>query len=286
MVMPWNMKGAGIPFVVVAVSLCGTPPLPVKSPKLTYATYVGTGRNSVFRGLAVDQDAKLYVAGSGPGSFDNRSCGFLTKLNQTGTAALWTLCLPVTEIDDIALDASGAIYAIGSSTHLVGNVSSRDPSIAMKLTPDGQTIIYSTKIVGAFAQRIAVDSTGSAYIAGQANSTFQTTPGAYSATSSNNGFLEKLDPTGAVQYATFLDFVNPSVFPIDIAVDSLGQAWVAGVACPGGPANRLRLRPTQVAECRRTHTLGPARPAVLNPRLRCRRSRMPPSQSRSGTRII
>jgi hypothetical protein len=52
----------------------------------------------------------------------------------------------------------------------------------------------------------------------------------------------KLNTSGAVQYATYLDISNlPGVGNNDIAVDTKGQAWVVGTTCPfaGGPTCNL-----------------------------------------------
>src|SRR5438132_1026425 len=100
--------------VVVTVSVIADTSMPVSSPKLVYATYVGTGRNSVFHSLAVDSAGYPYIGGSGPGANDT-TCGFLTKLNQTGTAAVWTVCLPVAEVDGVALDTAGYLYVVGGN---------------------------------------------------------------------------------------------------------------------------------------------------------------------------
>ena len=97
--------------------------VPVSSPRLVYATYADAS-GSVVRGFAVDPSGYAYLAGSRPGS-GSSSCAFLTKLNQAGTAAVWSVCVPVGEVEDIAVDASGYIYVVGSV-----------PTTIMKLSPD------------------------------------------------------------------------------------------------------------------------------------------------------
>jgi hypothetical protein len=69
---------------LIAACLSGGAPEPVSSPRLVYATYFGTGPNSIFYSLAVDSAGYAYVAGEGPGT-GNSDCGFLTKLNPPGT---------------------------------------------------------------------------------------------------------------------------------------------------------------------------------------------------------
>ena len=67
-----------------------TTSLPSGVPQLTYATYVGTGGGSSLSGLTIDSSGFAYIAGSGPTGALGKSCGFLTKLNQNGTAAIWS----------------------------------------------------------------------------------------------------------------------------------------------------------------------------------------------------
>src|ERR1700694_5440617 len=76
-------------------------------PRLSYATYVGSASGSAVYGLAVDTGGYAYLSGTFP-------CGFLTKLNQTGTAAIWSVCLPMTEVHAVALDTAGYIYVAGN----------------------------------------------------------------------------------------------------------------------------------------------------------------------------
>jgi len=201
-------------------------PVPTGSPKLTYATYAGAAQYSAYSGVAVDPSGFAYVSGSGPVS--DSTCTFLTKLNQAGTDAVWSICTPFTEVDGIALDVSGSIYVIGTNSHLIGNALSRDPSTVIKFTADGQTTVYSVQISGAYATAISVDTSGAVYLAGQADmSTFQTIPGANSSNPASSTFAEKLNPDGTVAYATGIDLLSVG----GITVDSIGQAWVAGAAC-------------------------------------------------------
>ena len=49
-------------------------------------------------------------------------------------------------------------------------------SFVVKLGPGGNTLVYSTYLVGATANGIAVDAAGNAYVAGSATPSFTTTP--------------------------------------------------------------------------------------------------------------
>jgi uncharacterized protein (TIGR03437 family) len=85
---------------------------------------------------------------------------------------------------------------------------------------------------------IAVDSSGSAYVTGQASSAnFPTTAGAYEPTkppmAGSSAFVTKLNPDGtALVYSTYLGGAGLGVADrgTGIAVDTAGNAWVTGVA--------------------------------------------------------
>jgi len=59
---------------------------PANPPSLVYATYAASSAGgSGVSGLAVDSEGYAYLGG---GYYPN--CAFLTKLNQAGTAAIWS----------------------------------------------------------------------------------------------------------------------------------------------------------------------------------------------------
>jgi arylsulfatase A-like enzyme len=171
----------------------------------------------------------------------------------------------------IAIDGSGAAYVAGN-THAnnfptkgqieadtsetqgagscPGGVCSQtlpstmtSDAFVTKLTPAGNEIVYSTYLggdLGDGATAIAVDSTGSAYVAGATNSPdFNTTPGARieerNGVYANNGrrsnfdaFISKINPAGsALVYSTYL---GGSGFDAasGIAIDRAGAAYVTG----------------------------------------------------------
>lgn len=93
---------------------------------------------------------------------------------------------------------------------------------------------------GDYAQAVAVDSAGSAYVTGYTASTnFPTTPGAYSTTCSTcatyyDVFVTKISATGVLMYSTYVGTGNTSEKGLGIAVDLAGNAYVAGtVSYPG-----------------------------------------------------
>src|SRR5207302_298454 len=92
---------------------------------------------------------------------------------------------------------------------------------------------YSTYLgagAGEFGFGIAVDAAGNAYVTGfTASFDFPTTAGAFQPTGRGGAFVTKLDPTGsALVYSTYLGG-NTYDWGFGIAVDSGGNAYVAGM---------------------------------------------------------
>ena len=171
------------------------------------------------------------------------------------------LQFPISPSQSIAADQAGNLYITGftSSTDfpVLGAVQSQNkatpvnpnPVVAFvtKLDPTGSHLIYSTYLGGSVAGQtrafaIAIDSTGSAYITGSTQQIdFPVTAGAYqnicgfltngivSNCGASSAFVTKLSPGGgSLVYSTFLGPGQDAAYAI--AVDSKGQAYVAGVA--------------------------------------------------------
>jgi hypothetical protein len=165
----------------------------------------------------------------------------------------------------LAIDRDSNVYVTGYTNALDFPVKdpyqASDPSLkknsgataafVTKLNAEGTELVYSTYlsgggIYGTFGQTIAVDGDGNAYVGGYTNDKdFPTSAGAFQRICGDggvnnartascqagavNGFVTKLDAAGSkIVYSTFLgantDYIN------SIAVDSLGRAYVAGIA--------------------------------------------------------
>jgi uncharacterized protein (DUF2141 family) len=191
---------------------------------LVYSTFLGGSGFDRGFDLAVDASGAS-VAGqttstnypTTTGSFDTTHNGntdaFVTKLNPTGTAPLlYSTFLGGTAIDHglgITLDSSGSAYVTGStsSTDYPTTVGAYDTThngssdaFVTRLNPTGTApLLYSTFLGGGVAdsgEGIAVDASGSAYVAGQTSSTdYPTTPVAFDPTHNGNpdAFVTKLD---------------------------------------------------------------------------------------------
>ncbi len=113
---------------------------------------------------------------------------------------------------------------------------------ALKVNPNGSGLTYSTYLGGTQLEQtaagIAVDSSLSAYIAGNATSGYPTTPGAYQVSGPGSGFsagiITKLSAGGSsLVYSTYLGGAgNDKISGIN--VDSAGQVAVVGWGFPTG----------------------------------------------------
>ena len=232
---------------------------------LVYSTYLGGSGDEQFsgarNGIALDSNGSAYVTGSTrsadfpitagafqsvhSGAFDNP---FVTKLDPTGSALIYSTFLGEGTGQGIAVDSNGSAYVIGNvqgpfptTSGAVQRTGGR--VFVTKLDPAGTTLIYSTLLGGGreAGEAIAVDAEGNAYVTGYTYSaSFPTTPGAFQPTFGDaldppnrfgpdpDAFVTKLNPTGsALVYSTYLGG-NGAELGRGIAVDASGNAYVTG----------------------------------------------------------
>ena len=117
---------------------------------------------------------------------------YVTKLNSSATAAVYSTYLGRAGLADIAVDSAGSAYVVGGSASPDFPVSSNAfqktlrgdyDAVAVKLNPTGTALEYSTFLGSTatdWAIAIAVDRDGYAYLTGSTNGPdFPTTPGAH-----------------------------------------------------------------------------------------------------------
>lgn len=237
----------------------------VIDPVLVYSTFLGGVNVESGNDITIDASGNAYVTGftqqigastfpTTAGAFDTTHNGsddaFVTKLNATGSALIYSTFLGGSELDGgsgIAIDSAGNAYVTGSTASPDFPVTpgafdttfngDRDAFVT-KLNPSGSALVYST-FLGGFESdlgaSIAVDTSGNAYAAGVAlSSSYPTTPGAFDTVHNNQDifeiFVTKLDPAGsALVYSTFLGGSGGSSGPA-IALDAVGFVFVTGTA--------------------------------------------------------
>jgi Bacterial Ig domain/Beta-propeller repeat/Carboxypeptidase regulatory-like domain len=238
---------------------------------LVYSTYLGGADSDLGNSIALDAAGNAYVTGrTSSTNFPTATPvqaalngvvdAFITKLNPTGTALLYSTYLGgaadsfpngTTAPDSgngIAVDAGGNAYitgaagstdfpvtpgafqqTIGGSQDFIGD------AFVAKLNDTGTALVYSTYLGGLRGDdgaAIAVDATGNAYVTGQTQSTNFPVKNPIRATNDDDydadAFITKLNSTGtALIYSTYLGSSH-SERGNDIVVDSQNRATVTG----------------------------------------------------------
>ena len=196
---------------------------------LVYSTYLGGFDIDDGLAITVDTAGSAYVAGetlstnfpTTSGAFSRVLSGsanaFVTKLNPTGSALVYSTYLGGSQVDfaeRIALskDGSNQAYVVGttSSPNFPATPGAFDTTanggfdaFVTRLNTSGSALVYSTYLGGSGsdgASGIAVDAAGNAYIGGgTASPNFPVTPGAFSTvlTGSSDAFVTKLNAAGS-----------------------------------------------------------------------------------------
>jgi hypothetical protein len=225
--------------------------------QVQYSTYLGGGSDAGFA-IAVDNIGAVYVAGqtasvSFPvtaGTIQTSYQGglsdcFVSKLSAAGNSLLYSTFLGGSALDlctAIAIDASSDAYVTGT-THstkfpiqvaLQSNLMGSASAFVTEINPTASALLYSTYLGGSVVDNgnaIAVDSLGSAYIAGTTSSPdFPTTAGAAQTVLGGlyNAFIAKLTPGGTGLIYSTLIGGSGSDSATAIAVDASGQAVAGG----------------------------------------------------------
>jgi len=237
---------------------------------LVYSTYLGgSGGLDFANGLAVDGAGSAYVTGETDSTdfpitsnafqkvnkIDGNTTAFVTKLNPTGSGLVYSTYLGGSEYDlasGIAVDPSGNAYVAGqtASTDFPITPDAYQPenggtynAFFTKLDPTGSSLLYSTYLGGGlpfngdYAQCIALDSSGNAYLAGTAESSdFPVAPGAFQpvnrAMGAGSAFISKFAFNGATT-TSLTSSDNPQTGGESVAFNA-HVAPVGGSSVPAG----------------------------------------------------
>ncbi|MDQ6937513.1 MAG: SBBP repeat-containing protein [Actinomycetota bacterium] len=239
-----------------------------------YSTYLGGSAEDRATDVEVNAAGNAFVSGftastnfptqnpiqaaNGGGTRD----AFVAELNPQGTGLVYSTYLGGSGTDTanrLALDSSGAVYLGGTTAPATNSVTDNFPTTAgafqttfgggagptapsdafvTKINSAGSAITYSTFLGGDqpdTGASVAVDSAGSAYVAGATRSNpFPTTAGAFDTTfnsasaTDSDAYVTKLNPAGsALAYSTY---VGGTRFEgaTGVAVDSAGSAYITG----------------------------------------------------------
>ena len=190
--------------------------------------------------------------------FSEGKCAVVTKLNADASALLYSTYLAGlgtgSSGSGLAIDSTGSAYITGFTT--VGpapgdifpttpgayktepDVSIEDEVFLTKMKPDGSGLVYSTYVGAGAANGLAIDRYGNATIAGVTSaSNFPQTADAIQpgvTLQRNNAFVSKFNATGSqLLYSTIMG-TNDLDQANAVAVDSHGDAYVAGITTTSG----------------------------------------------------
>ncbi len=182
-----------------------------------YCTFLTGASPSSGIAIAVDAQGNAYIGGQltvqagvpasfpvTPGAFQTTppptppeseiSYSFLAKLNPSASALVYSTYLygsSDTEIAALAVDASGAVVAVGDATAFdfpttPGALYQCDPNQApagsgflLRLAPDGSHPLYSTYLGADGMVAVQLDASGEAYLAGGLNALLPLVPGSF-----------------------------------------------------------------------------------------------------------
>jgi uncharacterized protein (TIGR03437 family) len=253
-----------------AGSTAGVAKLNATGSALVYATYLGGsnptnyGDSTGANGIAVDATGNAYITGSTispdfpitPGALYSNppsgfSLGYVSKLNPTGSALIYSTFLGGTENDGevaIKIDAKGNAYVLGNTTSndfpvtsgafqasgpgapwAIGYLSSESGQFLSALNANGTALIYSTYLTGAAG--LDVDAVGNAYVVGTASYNFPVTSGAFQRCVTNGTgdlFVVEFNPSGQAIASTYLGGTGTEI-PSAIVAAPNGSPYIAGM---------------------------------------------------------
>jgi hypothetical protein len=228
---------------------------------LVFSTYLGGTAYQDEMGMILDRQDNIYLTGhtsstdfplvhpiqaSNNGGYD----AFVTKINASGTALVYSTYLGGSDSENyaapaggIAVDADGNAYVVGSTTSsdfpvvnafqpaYSGNID----GFLCKLNPAGSALVFSTYLGGSdfdLAKSVCVDASGNIYVAGStasvdfpvANAIQSTLTGVFS-----NAFVSKFNSTGsALIYSTYYGSGLESEGAMSMALGASGEVTFAG----------------------------------------------------------
>ena len=220
---------------------------------LKFSTFLGGAKDDAGRAVAVSASGNVFVAGETNSlefpvklGFSNAPAGavdaFVTKLAVTGKDIVFS-----TYIGGQGTDRALGIALKGQNAYVVGSTNSSDfpvknaydstyggrqDAFVLKLHAAGDALEYATFLGGRGAdagRAIAVDAQGSAYVAGDTNSSdFPLLGEIDGKQAGQEAFVTKLTPSGgALVYSTFLGGAGQDGAE-GIALGGQGTAFVAG----------------------------------------------------------
>lgn len=181
---------------------------------LIYSTFLGGSGMDSAGGLAIDSGGNAYISGGTgssdfpitPGAFQTVATdptngdAFVTKLNPTGSALVYSTFIGSGGSNGLALTSAGNVWITGATASATFPVTSdafqpaedgtSTDGFVTELNATGSALIYSTYLGGSntdYGTDVKLDSSGNVYITGETISAdFPTTAGAFDRTFKGN----------------------------------------------------------------------------------------------------
>ncbi len=236
----------------------------IVDPVIQYSTFLGGTTSDSATAIFVDTNGNAYITGV-TSSTDfpvttgilqsnlrsTHSNAFISKLSASGSVLLYSTYLGGTGTNGdggagIAVDSQGDAFVTGFTASpdfptvnpFQGTLKSASTNaFVSELNPTASALLYSTYLGGSGANGdsgagIAVDSSGSAYVAGMTSSADFPLQRAIQGTlksSGSTGFVTKFSASGsALVYSTYLGGSGSRDAALAIALDSSNDAFIAG----------------------------------------------------------
>jgi hypothetical protein len=233
---------------------------------LLFSTYIGGSSAEIGRSIAIDSSDCPNLVGTTQSTdfpttmnaFDTQFNGehdiIFLKLNSNGSSLLYSTFIGGGNVDmgrSLSIASAQKVYIAGNTRSgdfpLTGNAFDSTfnggdidgDAFVLQFNPSNSSLGYSTFVGGSgndMGKDLAVDADGNAYVGGHTRSIdFPTTTGAYdtefcgtNASSAADGFIFKLNQTGAsLIYCTYIGG-NKSETGGDISIDASGNAFMTG----------------------------------------------------------
>ena len=218
---------------------------------LIWYTFLGSSDTDTGQGIAVDNNGDAYVIGTSDATwgttpppvraFSGGSDAFVAKLDGALGLILWHTFLGSSSKDTgqgIAVDNNGNAYVTGStetdwgtSPSPVRSFSGESDAFAAKLNLDTGVLLWHT-FLGCNSRdegkAIAVDGIGNIYVTGYSDGAWGIPPEGMGYKGMVDAFAAKLDVHGVLQWNSFLGSFGSQDYGQAIAVDGIGNVFVAG----------------------------------------------------------
>ena len=227
---------------------------------VVFSTFLGGSGNETAKGIEVDNEGNIFIGGTTTSdnfpvlnAFQNSSAdgtgtelggdAFVSKISEDGSSLVYSTYLGgsgIEEVGDIALDNTGSVSVIGTTTSanlpvqnaIDSQLDGTQDAFIAKFSVDGSSLIFSTYLGGSdreFGDAIVTDNGGNIYVTGATQSADLPVVSPVQATfgGQSDAFVGKYDPNGNPLYLSYLGGGDVDR-GLAIAVDGNGNAYVTG----------------------------------------------------------